>query len=176
MFFRIKPSGDRRYLQIVENTREGAKTRQSVLATLGRVEELAAAGQLDVLLRSGARLCETAMLISSLRTGTLDTGAARRIGAPLAFGRLWEETGCRKVIEELLGGRRFEFPIERAVFASVLHRLMVSGSDRACERWLEAYRLDGAETLELHHLYRAMTWLGEELADQSDATRADQGP
>jgi hypothetical protein len=42
MFFRIKPSGDRRYLQIVENSRDGARTRQSVLATLGRVDELEA--------------------------------------------------------------------------------------------------------------------------------------
>jgi hypothetical protein len=40
MFFRIKPSGDRNYLQIVENTRDGAKTRQTVLGTLGRVDEL----------------------------------------------------------------------------------------------------------------------------------------
>ena len=88
------------------------------------------------------------------------------------FGRLWEETGCRALIEDLARRRGFGFSLERAVFATVLHRLMVSGSDRACERWLEAYRLDGAETLELHQLYRAMTWLGEELADQSGATRA----
>jgi hypothetical protein len=40
MFFRVKPSGERRYLQIVENVRDGTKTRQSVLATLGRVDEL----------------------------------------------------------------------------------------------------------------------------------------
>jgi hypothetical protein len=57
MFFRIKPSGDRRYLQIVENTRDGTKTKQSVLCTLGRVDELEVNGKLDVLLRSGARLC-----------------------------------------------------------------------------------------------------------------------
>jgi Transposase DDE domain len=172
MFFRIKPSGDRRYLQIVENTRDGAKTRQTVLATLGRVDELEASGKLDVLLRSGARLCETAVLISSLRAGTLDAVATRRIGGPLVFGRLWEEAGCRALIEDLARRRGFRFPIERAVFATVLHRLMVSGSDRACERWLEAYRVAGTEALELHHLYRAMTWLGEELADQSGATRA----
>ena len=172
MFFRIKPSGDRRYLQIVENTRDGAKTRQSVIATLGRVDELEAAGKLDALLRSGARLCETAMLVSSLREGTLDAVASLRIGAPLVFGRLWEETGCRAVVEKLVGDRAFEFPIERAIFATVLHRLMVSGSDRACERWLEAYRIDGTKGLELHHLYRAMTWLGEALKDQSGATRA----
>jgi hypothetical protein len=172
MFFRIKPSGDRRYLQIVENSRDGARTRQSVLATLGRVDELEASGKLDVLLRSGARLCETAMLVSALREGMLDAISTRRIGGPLVFERLWEETGCRKVVEALLAERRFAFPVERAVFATVLHRLMVSGSDRACERWLEAYRVDGSEGLELHHLYRAMTWLGEELADQKDATRA----
>jgi hypothetical protein len=172
MFFRIKPSGDRRYLQIVENTRDGAKTRQSVIATLGRVDELEASGKLDALLRSGARLCESAMLVSSLRRGTLDAVASQRIGAPLVFGRLWEETGCRAVVEKLAGARAFEFPIERAIFATVLHRLMVSGSDRACERWLDAYRIDGADGLELHHLYRAMSWLGEALKDQSGATRS----
>jgi hypothetical protein len=112
------------------------------------------------------------MLVSSLREGTLDAVASLRIGAPLVFGRLWEETGCRAVVEKLVGDRAFEFPIERAIFATVLHRLMVSGSDRACERWLEAYRIDGTKGLELHHLYRAMTWLGEALKDQSGATRA----
>ena len=49
---------------------------------------------------------------------------------------------------------------------------MVSGSDRACEHWMEAYRIHGAQDVDLHHLYRAMAWLGEELADRSDATRA----
>src|SRR5215468_8951880 len=52
VFFRLKPSGERQYLQIVENQRDGAKTRQRVIATLGRADELAASGQLDVLLRS----------------------------------------------------------------------------------------------------------------------------
>ncbi len=172
MFFRIKPSGERRYLQIVENVRDGAKTRQSVLCTLGRIDELEADGKLDVLLRSGTRLCATAMLLSSLRDGTLEAASTKRIGGPLVFGRLWEESGCRKVIEDVVGGRGFAFSVERAIFATVLHRLLVSGSDRACERWLAAYRIEGAEGLELHHLYRAMMWLGEGLADQSGATRA----
>ncbi len=172
MFFRIKPSGDRRYLQIVENTRAGPRTVQRVIATLGRVEDLQADGRLDVLLRSGARFSETALIISSLQAGTLQAGNALRIGPPMIFGRLWEQTGCRKVIEQLARGRSFGFSLERAVFASVLHRLVMSGSDRACEKWLDAYQIDGAEGLELHQLYRAMAWLGEELADQDGATRA----
>ena len=71
------------------------------------------------------------------------------------------------MIEELLAARGFEFAVERAVFATVLHRIMVSGSDRACEKWLADYDIPGTDGLALHHLYRAMAWLGEELpADQ----------
>jgi hypothetical protein len=172
MFFRIKSAAARRYLQIVENTRRGARTVQRVVATLGRVEDLQVDGGLDVLLRSGARLSETALLISSLQAGTLEAETARRIGLPMIFGRLWEQTGCRKIIEQLAKGRGFGFSIERAIFASVLHRLAVSGSDRACERWLDAYHIDSADGLQLHQLYRAIGWLGEELADQNGATRA----
>jgi hypothetical protein len=172
MFFRVKSVAARRYLQIVENTRHGARTVQRVVATLGRVEDRQVDGGLDVLLRSGARLSETALLISSLQAGTLEAETARRIGLPMIFGRLWEQTGCRKIIEQLAKGRGFGFSIERAIFASVLHRLAVSGSDRACERWLDAYHIDGADGLQLHQLYRAIGWLGEQLADQNGATRA----
>ncbi|MBV8096504.1 MAG: IS1634 family transposase [Acetobacteraceae bacterium] len=172
MFFRIKPAGERRYLQIVENKRDGHRTVQRVLATLGRIEDLEADGRLETLLRSGARFCETAMLISTLRAGTLEGASSLRIGPPMVFGRLWERAGYRAVMEQLAAGRNFGFPLERAIFVSVLHRLMVSGSDRACEKWLDGYQIDGADGLELHKLYRAIAWLGEELADQSGATRA----
>jgi len=50
------------------------------------------------------------------------------------FERLWHEVGCRAVLEELAAGRQFEFAAERAVFLTVLHRLFVSGSDRAAEK------------------------------------------
>ena len=50
----------------------------------------------------------------------------------------------------------------------------MSGSDRACEYWRDDYHLDGVGELDLHHLYRAMAWLGEELpaSDQADRTLA----
>ena len=104
MMFRIKKLGPRRYLQIVSNRREGGAVRQQVVATVGRVDELASTGGLASLLASGARLCEQVMLLSALDDpDQAPRLQARRIGAPLAFGRLWQETGCRAVIEELLG-------------------------------------------------------------------------
>jgi hypothetical protein len=118
MFFRIKPSGERRYLQSVENTRVGGKTKRSVLCTLGRVDELEVNGKLDVVLRSGARLCETAMLVSGLREGTLESVSSKRIGGLLIFGPPRQETGCRQLIGELLGTRDCTIPMERAIFAT----------------------------------------------------------
>ena len=157
MFFRLKPSGPRTYLQIVENRREGGAHRQHVIATLGRADELAASGALAALLASGARLCDQVMLLSALERDADGLRlSARRLGGPLLFERLWEETGCRAVIEDLLAGRRFEFAVERAVFATVLHRLFVSGSDRACDKWIEDYAIAGTDGLALHQLYRAM--------------------
>jgi hypothetical protein len=164
MFFRLKTSGPRRYLQIVENRREGGTVRQQVVATVGRLDELASTGALAALLASGARFCEQVMLLAALDNPEHGPRLrTRRIGAPLVFGRLWQEIGCRAVIEELLAGRAFAFPVERAIFTAVLHRIMVSGSDRACEKWRADYAILGAEELELHHFYRAMAWLGEEL-------------
>jgi hypothetical protein len=101
--------------------------------------------------------------------------ACRRIGGPMLFGRLWEQTGCRAVIQDLLADRGFEFSVERAIFATVLHRLFVSGSDRACDKWIEDYAVPGVDGLALHHLYRAMAWLGEEL-DAAEGGQAHATP
>ena len=101
--------------------------------------------------------------------------ASRRIG-PLVFERLWEETGCRAVIAQLCGARKHGFALERAVFLTVLHRLFVSGSDRAADRWREDYRIAGVDGLDLHHLYRAMAWLGEELPAKDQDGRTPFAP
>jgi len=111
------------------------------------------------------------MILSLIEDDSVPDVRCRRVGAPLLFERLWRDSGCRAVLEDLLVGRRFEFAVERAVFLTVLHRLMVSGSDRACEYWRDDYRIDGVDGLELHHLYRAMIWLGEELPASEQAGR-----
>src|SRR5918998_860761 len=167
MFFRLKKSGPRSYLQIVENRRDGRAVRQHVIATIGRIDELAARGGLATLLASGARLCEQVMLFSALENPEQSTRlSCKRIGGPLLFGRLWERIGVGAVLQELLAPRAFEFALERAVFVATLHRLFVSGSDRDCASWMQDYAIPGTGSLSLHHFYRAMAWLGEELPEE----------
>jgi hypothetical protein len=176
MYFRRKTSAGRAYLQIVESRREGDQVRQQVIARLGRFEDLQASGQLDRLLRSGARFSAKAMVLSALVGDAAIKIAVHRIGPALVFERLWEETGCRAVIADLARKRGHKFTLERAVFLTVLHRLFVSGSDRAADRWREDYAIAGVEGLDLHHLYRAMAWLGEELSEEEQDGRTPFSP
>src|SRR5438552_15954963 len=176
MYFRRKTSAGRAYLQIVASRRAGDQVRQQVIATLGRFDELQASGQLERLLRSGARFAAKAMVLSAVADDAALKIAVRRIGPALVFERLWEETGCRAVIGELAGKRKHGFPLERAVFLTVLHRLFVSGSDRAADRWREDYTIAGVEGLDLHHLCRAMAWLGEVMPVREEDGRRSFAP
>ncbi len=176
MFFRSKKSGNRTYLQVVENRWEEGQSRQQVIATLGRLDQLVQDGQLDALLLSGARFSQTLLLMSTHAQGHLPVLTTRHIGPALLFERLWQETGCRAVIDGLLAGRKFEFPLERAIFLTVLHRLFAPGSDRAADQWRQDYEINGCHDLQLHHLYRAMAWLGEKLPDDQQSGRTPFAP
>lgn len=169
MFARVKKSGKYQYLQIVENSKIKGKVVQRVIATIGRMDQLQEKDRVETLIRSLSRFSEKVLLILS---GKSDVSAtAKRIGPALILERLWKELGIKKVIKNLLANRRFEFDVERAIFLTVVHRLFISGSDRSCNKWRRDYVIEGIGGLDLHHLYRAMAFVGEEIADQKDATR-----
>jgi Transposase DDE domain len=174
MFFRQKKAGGHVYLQIVENRWEQGGTHQRVLATLGRLDRLQGSGHLEALLESGSRFSQTLTVLSEHGRGELPAVRTSRIGAPLIFERLWQQTGCAEVLATVLGEREFQFPVERAIFLEVLHRLVDPGSDRACYGWKDAYRVAGVGDLDLHHAYRAMAWLGEPEAEGSERTTKDR--
>ena len=167
MFARIKKSGNNQYLQIVENRKVKGKVVQRVISTVGRLDRLQNKGQIETLVRSLARYSEKALLVLSGRTEV--SAGVTKIGPALILERLWKELGIKKVLEHVLSNRHFWFDVERAIFLTVMHRLFRSGSDRFCERWRRDYAVSGTEGLSLHHLYRAMAFLGEETQDQVHA-------
>jgi hypothetical protein len=136
-----------------------------VIATLGRLDKLKESGQIDALIASCARFAEHTAVLDAHRRGETINAQAIRIGPPLVFERLWRELQIPAVLKHHIGNRRFEFSVERAIFLTVLHRLFPSGSDRAAEVWRRDYAIEGVERLEIHHLYRAMGWLGEPLPE-----------
>jgi Transposase DDE domain len=161
MFVRVKKIGAYEYLYLVENAREGGRHVQRVIKALGRRDEVEASGLIDGLIASAARHSRRSIVLSSFYRGQLPELHRLSIGPDLVFGRLWAEMGCRNALKSLVADRRFSFDVERAVYLTVLHRLMISGSDRHANDWCSRVRVPGAEGLDLDHAYKAMAWLGE---------------
>ena len=63
MFLRVKKTASGGYLQIVESYRDHGQVRQRVIGTIGRMEELAARGQVEGLLQSLAKYSQRAILL-----------------------------------------------------------------------------------------------------------------
>ena len=101
MFAREKRIGPYTYVYLVENVREAGRTKQRIIANLGRKEVADARGDLDRLTRSLARLAQRSLVLSAV-DGEVPPGVAcQRIGPALLFERLWQQTGCRDVLNEL---------------------------------------------------------------------------
>jgi hypothetical protein len=170
MFVREKTVKGYTYLYLVEGVRENGKVKQRIIRNLGRKESVLVNGDLDRLAASASRFAAQSVLLQAGKDNSDLT--LKRIGGPLLFDRLWRQLDICAVLKDLLKRRHFDFAVERAVFVAVLHRLFVSGSDRDCEKWMADYAIKGADGLQLHHFYRAMAWLGEELAPAGEGELA----
>lgn len=165
MFIRTKKRGGKIYLHLVENTWVDGRTKQKMLKSLGRLDVLRSTGQLDALLRSGMKFSERLAVLDAHEAGRSITTRTSKIGPGLIFEKLWAASGLPEIFAKLLSRRQFEFSVERVLFVTVLHRLMCPGSDRSCEKWKRDYKIEGSETIDLHHFYRAMGWLGSRLPE-----------
>lgn len=172
MYIRSKTVKGKTYLQLVESQWIDGKSKQIILRSLGRLDTLRQTGKLDGLLRSGMKFSERLAVLDAHEQGKSVETESSRIGPVLIFEKLWEMLMIPKVIKELLDERKYEFSVERAIFITVLNRLCSPGSDRASEKWMRDYKVAGKDGLNLHHFYRAMGWLGEELSaeEQENAT------
>jgi len=161
MFVRSKTTEGRTYLQVVESYWQDGRPRQRVIATLGRLDKLSESGQIDGVLRSLGRFADKVRVTEEYREGNLAAKGVLKIGPDLICARLWRELGIGEALEKLLSGRKFEFPLERAVYLATLARLFFPGSDRRTISRARDFAVSGEGSLSLHHLYRAMSWLGE---------------
>lgn len=172
MFIRSKKTKDYIYLQLVESKWVDGRPKQVVLKSLGRLDTLQETGQLDGLLRSGMRFSKELAVLDAHKNGQSVKTKSSKTGAAIVFEKIWKELRIPDVLKKILKERKFGFSVERSIFATVLHRIFSSGSDRACDRWKKEYKIEGVREIGLHQLYRGMWWLGEELAkeDQEGAT------
>jgi transposase len=160
MFARLKKSGNREYVQLVENHWIKGQPRQTVIATLGRLDRLRAQGQVDAVIHSLSRFSERVGALEGYRSGQLAARSVKSLGPSLMLDRLWHRLGIDEVLTGLLTDRHFKFAVERAIYFVVFSRLFFPGSDLKASQLARDYVVTVPSELKLHHLYRAMAWLG----------------
>src|ERR671925_48255 len=146
------------HLQLVESVWNPHKKRSEVriLHNCGRAEDPTTAERLRNLARSILKRCDPQEIVQhSTQWRLVD---AWPYGPLYVLEALWQRLGLAEIITEQLKGRKLDFPVERALFAMVANRACAPCSKLYCyEQWLrEDVRIEGTDTLDLHHLYRAM--------------------
>ena len=162
MFLREVITGKRegkpiRYAQIVEAYRnEEGKARTRVLMPLGRVDQIDKE-QIRKLIVSLSRYLDTGTVPEGGRLGEV-----RDFGIGYIAAELWRRFDLTRFFSRELKKRKFEAPVERAIFAMTVHRLVDPSSKLSCWDWLQNdAHLEGCRELKLQHLYRAMDFLDD---------------
>ena len=149
------------HLQLAENLWDPAKQRAQVkiLYNCGRADDAASTERLRRLARSILRRCAPEEIVA--QDPSWQVVNAWPYGDLYVLEQLWRRLGIGAVIAEVCGARKFDFDVERALFAMVANRACAPSSKLYCyEQWLkEEVHLEGAAGLELQHLYRAMDFL-----------------
>ena len=149
------------HLQLAENLWDPQRQRSQVqiIYNCGRAEDGETTERLRRLAHSILRRCAPEEIVAANPVWQLVQ--AYSYGDLYVLEHLWRRLGVGEVIGEVLGRRRFEFDVERALFGMVANRALAPSSKLYCsEQWLsEDIRIEGTQRLELQHLYRAMDFL-----------------
>lgn len=171
MYARIKQSGPRQYLQLVEGRREDGKVRQRVVATLGRVDQLQQ-GALDALIAGLQRVAGQA-------TGSAEPQFqfAQAFGHVYLLHELWQSLGLEAALARALRSSRRQFDAAQVVRAMVFNRLCEPTSKLGVLRWLETVSLPGAPEKVTHdQLLRSMDALMDHIDAVEQAVAAQLRP
>jgi Transposase DDE domain len=146
------------HLQLAESVWNPRKKRSEVriLYNCGRAEDPKTAERLRTLARSILKRCDPEAIVQhSAQWRLVD---AWPYGPLYVLEALWQRLGIADILAEQIQGRKFDFAVERALFAMVANRACAPCSKLSCyEQWLrEDVRIEGTVPLALHHLYRAM--------------------
>jgi hypothetical protein len=149
------------HLQLVESVWNPAKRRSEtkVVYNCGRSDDPAVAERLRRLAKNILRRCSPEEIVTDDPNWKLVD--AWPYGDLYVLEQLWSRLGLAEILEAEAQGRKFEFSVERALFALVANRALAPCSKLYCfDQWLrEDVRIEGTQELELQHLYRAMDFL-----------------
>jgi len=153
MFARVVTSKGNRYLNIIESYRDGKKTKQRVIANLGRVDKL----EIDSIERLAEKLLsvvESEKKIEQTSTPNIEELDRYNYGY-VVYRKLWNRFKLDKILDKLVIDKKIKYDFKSVVFSMVVDRLMKPKSKLALIENKEDYFHINDE-LQLNHIYRGL--------------------
>ena len=146
-----------RYLAIVESYREGGRTKQRQVGTLGNIDRYSPEEIMRIIDKLRGFLSEDPL-------GTVDdlsTYEVRKYGVPYVVNIFWERLGLSEFISSRLSDRQVAIDVDLCARVMVLNRLMAPRSKLAVSKWARRIYLPGVDGAapDVHQYYRAMDYL-----------------
>jgi hypothetical protein len=160
MFFRVKVVRGHNYVQLVENRREGRRTLQRVLATVGRMDDLQARGAFEALRGSLNRVGGKGHLAEEPTSPPFDSAVVRHTGPQLVLGKLCEAVRLPEILEGEPRWASHSFPLERAVTLAIVRLLFGPSYGPTPGLGGRQARATDADAVDQGQLDRALLWLG----------------
>jgi transposase len=148
------------YIQLAHNEwdREQGRSTVKVLINFGRKEEV----DVQALERLVASIQKFLGSLPNTNTspGEIKILSSRIYGGCWLLDQLWQRLQIRNCLKQLLSKTEYEIPIERALFAMVVNRVIDPASKLSTENWVnnEAY-IPELPSVSVHQLYRSMDFL-----------------
>jgi len=120
------------YLRLVESYRDNGKTKQRVVAKLGRVDRLE--GKLDAVVRKLREYCEETYVTPN----EIESDTILPWGPVLVARHLWQKLGLHDIIARRCQTRRLPFDVCETAFVLTANRVCQPASEHALAWWLDA--------------------------------------
>lgn len=171
------------YYQLAHNERHPVtrKPVAKIIHNFGRADEFDP-DQLKRLCASIARVCGLKVVDPTDPTKEPDAQentqpaenlkiiGTRAFGTVLAIEALWEKLDIGKKLRKLCKKKKLKAPYERALLAMTANRLCNPESKLGVwDRWLDTVYLPTCNSVKLDHMYEAMDFLHDHIAEVEDA-------
>lgn len=157
--FKNKDGSNREYLFIVESYKVKGKSKQRVIANLGRLDKVFSSDRIDSLIASVSKYAKKQQLIDACKD--ISPLSSKTYGEIKIFRRIWQLLKLDKLFSKYFSETQKGVNLTEALFALVCNRLIAPSSKREAYQWKEEVYEPAWDGYQLHHFYRALDFLQE---------------
>jgi transposase len=158
MFARVVTAKGKKYLNIIENYREGKSVKQKVIANLGRVDALKV-DSIERLAEKLLKIVESEKRLNQSSVPEIEELDRYNYGF-VVYRKLWNRFKLDAILDKLVEDREIEYDFKSVIFSMVVDRLLKPKSKLALFTNKEDY-FSINEELHLNHLYRSLDILAD---------------